>query len=1736
MGKGSTTVQQSSSPPPQVLQQYQNVQNQANSVASNPYQFYPGQLVAGLTPGETSGISATENIGSALENPDNTYGLAQPYLSSAGSLTSDAANVYGGLGSDLSALENPNNTYGLASPYTNAASQLTTAGASPITAADINQYENPYLQQVGSTTSAELNQNNAIQQEQLAGSGAASGALGGDRVGVAQSSLANQQDLAENATLANINSQGYTSALGAAQTTNAQELQGGSLLGELGQTAENEGLASLESPFGAASTEASGLLGAGAQQAGIGTANEAAGTSALTSGLQGAGAQIQAGSLAQEQQQNELNAAYQQWEGSVQYPYEDTNFLSGVSSGLGSLEGGTSGTTYPAPSTFSQVVGGLTSISGIGGALKTGGRAEKAVGGASLGQATPLLLNIPQPQGSVAVGQTNQTGGGAMPQSVIGAGPPAAPTQSVAQGMAQEGLQPDGEEISNTGTGPGGSEQKGAFNSVLTSKLKSGGVAGFADGGGIGGGASGNTTEGQDDLGIIDPVGYLGAIPLLGMAHGSGAPHGDGGGYNPNQSSGGINGKQIAGNIKHLENADNTPQGKLGGTDVGIALGQTSLGQDLFGTYVGDYLFGTSSNGGTDSTSSLPPIQGNKRGGKVAGFAAGGGADAETQVPDVLPGNISEEGIDNYQILANLAPGAPAQKYQYQAPQGDYRRGGKIPGFATGGGAAPTAGAPAGYNPSATSGGSAAGMQGVSGLQLVPVGGQAGAITQGATNAPGSWSGNALPAAPQAATSLPGGAPASGNSVSVSAPSAPTSLSEPNVAPTQQFGTLTGAGAGQAIDPSLGVPDNYFQSIMQASPYYIPGTTTSGLNGSEAVSANNFAGESQQINQIQSELSQLTQGGGEQLSAPAPPQGGVGYNKRGGRIGKDGGGALADANSDLMPGFLPAVSGAGPSGPAPDPAFPLAAAPAPTAPQAASPAPGFMPAPASAPPSAPASAPPAAAPAQFTATGPAAPAQATPSAPAAPGGFAAAGAPTKAPGPQMGAPVAVAAAPMPQPQNQQAGFGQQPDGEPRGLRNNNPLNLKPAGYEFGVDGNQPTDGTFTRFQSPVYGIANATNQLMDYGNKGIDTVSSIVNTWVTGNPAGDGKTDTSKYQAAVSAALGVAPNAKINLSDTGVLERLEGSMWGQEEGQPPDMNTVVSGVTLGMQAAKNGRVQLAQGYDNGNGEPTSNGPQQQPGFAPQPNNPFQTPAQTVQAIHDAQQPAPQNPVPQESRLDKYLESPWAGLLATGLGILSGTSPYAAVNIGQGGLEGLQFEESMLPQTRARQQQTFDQQQTNAQNQFTQRGQSIQGGELANQANSNTVSAMEATPPYQQAIAASNAAPGFVPPVPSTPFGGPTPAGQSVPPPASVPMPQVLPQGGSSAASQVASNNPGFAPPVPRAAAPQAPVGQPPQYGQVAPPQGQQQGNAAQMLPPVALANGRISLPAQTPTDRIASLSQYQAVGGAVARLVQPEMDLAQGAVKDGKFVNQYGQIVNYAGSVGAAAQGTEAQNQANADSANWTSSVNAQPALNQAQSQLLDMASAAQAAPPNAFNSVLAGYAGKIAGVEQNLGITPTPGLTGYAEATDFLHKAQTQIAGQITQQYGQVANDSLRIIQAAVPNADLSSPASFAQVSRSLGQQAQLGRDLYNYGSQYRQAWIQAHPDNPQGWQQGFFDTHPPAMYASRVMPGPMPMKNGQPDLTNMHPGFNYTNSKSQPFQYQIDKNGQPQALPVNALGNSGQ
>ena len=125
---------------------------------------------------------------------------------------------------------------------------------------------------------------------------------------------------------------------------------------------------------------------------------------------------------------------------------------------------------------------------------------------------------------------------------------------------------------------------------------------------------------------------------------------------------------------------------------------------------------------------------------------------------------------------------------------------------------------------------------------------------------------------------------------------------------------------------------------------------------------------------------------------------------------------------------------------------------------------------------------------------------------------------------------------------------------PRGIRNNNPLNLT---YVAGQPGVQGSDGRFGRFGTPEEGIAAATRQLQMYGQRGLTTPAQIIGRW-----APPSENNTGAYVAAVARNAGLDPNQPVDLANPEVVSRLVGAMAQHENGRPLDPSVVQRGVRM----------------------------------------------------------------------------------------------------------------------------------------------------------------------------------------------------------------------------------------------------------------------------------------------------------------------------------------------------------------------------------------------------------------------------------------------------------------------------------------------------------------------------------------------------------------------------------------------
>lgn len=351
-GGGTNTVTQTANPPAEVMQAYQTALNSAQTASSQPLQQYGGPFIAGFTPDQTS----------AFNNISGLQGVADPYINQAAGLIGQST-------------------------------QPLWSGVQQFSPEAVQQYQNPYTQQVVQSTLANIQQNNALQQNQLKGNAISQGAWGGDRAGLASAELSRNQDLATNQTLAQLNSQGYQQGL---QEFNTQQ----------------------QSQLGA--NQANAYL---AQQGAFGLGN--LGQEALSTGLGQAAAQLQTGTQQQQQGQNILNVPYQQFMQQQAYPFQTAQYFANIAEGLGGGMGGSSATTSPGPSTLSQVAGAGASglgLLGMSGAFSGVNAASGAATAGWLGDALGLASWIPWKKGGRVEMDDGGAVGGVSPSAISSEG------------------------------------------------------------------------------------------------------------------------------------------------------------------------------------------------------------------------------------------------------------------------------------------------------------------------------------------------------------------------------------------------------------------------------------------------------------------------------------------------------------------------------------------------------------------------------------------------------------------------------------------------------------------------------------------------------------------------------------------------------------------------------------------------------------------------------------------------------------------------------------------------------------------------------------------------------------------------------------------------------------------------------------------------------------------------------------------------------------------------------------------------------------------------------------------------------------------------------------------------------------------------------------------------------------------------------------------------------------------
>jgi hypothetical protein len=135
--------------------------------------------------------------------------------------------------------------------------------------------------------------------------------------------------------------------------------------------------------------------------------------------------------------------------------------------------------------------------------------------------------------------------------------------------------------------------------------------------------------------------------------------------------------------------------------------------------------------------------------------------------------------------------------------------------------------------------------------------------------------------------------------------------------------------------------------------------------------------------------------------------------------------------------------------------------------------------------------------------------------------------------------------------------GPGPAGDPRGIRNNNPLNLAYVPGQPGVAG---SDGRFGIYHTMAEGIAADEKQLIiNQQRHGLNTLREQINRWA---PPSDN--DTPAYLRGISRMTGIDPDARIDVTNPQTAREIIGAMAYQENGRAVPDRDIAAGVNMAL--------------------------------------------------------------------------------------------------------------------------------------------------------------------------------------------------------------------------------------------------------------------------------------------------------------------------------------------------------------------------------------------------------------------------------------------------------------------------------------------------------------------------------------------------------------------------------------------
>lgn len=128
---------------------------------------------------------------------------------------------------------------------------------------------------------------------------------------------------------------------------------------------------------------------------------------------------------------------------------------------------------------------------------------------------------------------------------------------------------------------------------------------------------------------------------------------------------------------------------------------------------------------------------------------------------------------------------------------------------------------------------------------------------------------------------------------------------------------------------------------------------------------------------------------------------------------------------------------------------------------------------------------------------------------------------------------------------------------PRGVRNNNPGNIRRNSDVFQGEVNPSRDKEFKQFKNMAYGYRAMFKILSNYYNKyQLNTIREMISRWAPEN-----ENNTAAYVSLVSIYAGIAPDALISF-DREQMIRIVAGMSKVENGREAVMSDVIAGWSL----------------------------------------------------------------------------------------------------------------------------------------------------------------------------------------------------------------------------------------------------------------------------------------------------------------------------------------------------------------------------------------------------------------------------------------------------------------------------------------------------------------------------------------------------------------------------------------------